>query len=104
MLSLADIDLSDPETVKVMLQHLEIIDELSATYMKVNDLRVDLLAQINSAGLTEMETHLIFERLVGDKPLAQVHDEVGVSPRWTKRILEEACHKIARRCPPMLAS
>ena len=101
MLSLADVDLSNPETVKVMLQHLEIIDALSNEYMKVNDLRVDLLAQINGAGLSEMETRLIFERLVGDKPLTQVHSEVGVSPRWTKRILDEACRKIASRCPPM---
>ena len=100
MLNLADIDLSDPETIKVMLQHLDIIDDLSGEYMKVNDLRVDLLGQINSAGLSEMEARLVFESLVGNKPLAQVHGDVGVSPRWAKRIINEACQKIARRCPP----
>jgi hypothetical protein len=65
--------------------------------MKVNDLRVDLLAQINGAGLSEIETRLIFERLVGGKHLAQVHTEVGVPPRWARRIIDEACQKIARR-------
>jgi hypothetical protein len=99
-LKLTQVDLSDAEMIKTLLENLEILDELSGHYSKVNDLRIDLLRKVNEAGLDKNVLRLVFERLVNNKALRQVSSEMKVSPRWAKKTVDAACEKIASSGPP----
>jgi hypothetical protein len=86
--------------IKTLLENLEVLDELSGHYSKINDLRIDLLRKVNGANLDENVLRLIFERLVNNKAVRQVSSEMKVSPRWAKKTIDAACEKIAGSGPP----
>ena len=78
-MKLTQVDLSDAQMIKSLLEHLEILDELSGHYPKVNDLRIDLLRKVHGAGLDEKVLRLIVERLVNNKAYRQISSEMKVS-------------------------
>jgi len=94
------VDLSDAQMIKTFLENLEILDELSGHYSKVNDLRIDLLRKIQWADLEERVLRLIFEKLVNNKGYRQLSSEMKVSPRWARKAIDAACLKIAGSGPP----
>ena len=99
-MKLTQVDLSDAQMIKTLLENLEILDELSGHYPKVNDLRIDLLRKIQWADLEERVLRLIFEKLVNNKGYRQLSSEMKVSPRWARKSIDAACQKIAGSGPP----
>src|SRR5215204_7370178 len=89
-LKLTQVDLSDAQMIKSLLEHLEILDELSGQYPKINDLRIDLLRKVQWADLEERVLRLIFEKLVNNKGYRQLSSEMKVSPRWARKSIDAA--------------
>ncbi len=98
-MKLTQVDLSDAQMIKTLLENLEILDELSGQYPKINDLRIDLLRKVHGAGLDEKVLRLIVERLVNNKAYRQISSEMKVSARWARKAIDAACQKIARSAP-----
>jgi hypothetical protein len=99
-LNLTQIDLSDSQMIKTLLENLEILDELSGHYAKINDLRIDLLRKVEWANLDNRVLRLLIERLVNNKAYRQISSEMKVSSRWARKAIDTACQKIACSNPP----
>jgi hypothetical protein len=99
-LNLTQVDLTDSQMIKTLLENLEILDELSGNYPKINDLRIDLLRKVEWANLDNRVLRLLLERLVINKAYRQISSEMKVSPRWARKAIDTACLKIACANPP----
>jgi hypothetical protein len=99
-LNLTQVDLSDSQMIKTLLEHLEILDELSGNYPKINDLRIDLLRKVEWANLDNRVPRLLLERLANNKAYRQISSEMKVSPRWARKAVDTACQEIACSNPP----
>jgi hypothetical protein len=99
-LQLTQVDLSNAQMIKTLLENLEVLDELSGQYPKINDLRIDLLRKVQWADLEEKLLRLIVEKFVNHKGYRELCSEMKVSTRWARKAIDAACQKIARSGPP----
>ena len=98
-MNITHVDLSDAQMIKTLLENLEILDELSGHYAKINDLRIDLLRKVEWANLDNRVVRLLLERLVNNKAYRQISSEMKVSPRWARKAIDAACQRIAGSGP-----
>lgn len=95
-MNIEDLNLSDVETLKRILENMEAIDLLAPEYGKVRDLRVDVSTKIRRANLSELEKGVITEKLIRNKTHKEVRNKFRMGHRWQKRVIHEAIEKIAR--------
>lgn len=93
--NISDLDLNDPENLRTCFECWYLIDELSDKYLKLRDLRMELIERWNKANLTHEEQRAFLERVIEDQTQSKTGESMNTGTSWIKKMVQDSLEKMA---------